>query len=893
MFEATAPFAFFDYFRVPYTLAGTGPRPSVPPGWAALWPSGQGDGGRALLWPTIDGPPYATTGAGRYRLNRSTIFGHVVADGAAQGPAGPGWLPVAPILDGRGRAVASVRRDADGSVVLPFDPGEVMWRYWSEGYRDVDRSAVASGARAAALRAYYLARPLLPRRVQIGLRQAFARVQGAPSFPAWPVETSLHDLYDWLFDLVGSLAGAPVPCIDPWPDGHTWALVLTHDVEAKGGYARMDRLRDVERAAGYRSSWNFVPLREPADERYEVTEDVLRGLRDEGCEVGVHGLRHDGRDLASLDALRERLPAIRSYAERWGAVGFRSPATQRSWDLMPLLGFSYDSSFSDSDPYEPTPGGSCSLYPFFDADMVELPITLPQDHTVFTILRRRDATLWLTKAEHVRAAGGMALVLTHPDYADDERMVAAYRLLLQTHRNDPAAWRALPREVDAWWRERAASSLEETPTGWVVRGPASGRGRVRLREPGGDADADADAGAGGHVLVVVENVPAAIDTRLRKQIDSLLASGHTLSIVTRRDPANARYRSDARIRVYEYPSPPEPAGLLGYAAEYAVSFLAAAALSARVLLRERVDVVQFCQPPDIYFPLAALARRLGYAVLLDQRDLLPELFRARYGRADARVLRALRLLERLSYRGADRVVVVNDYLRERALEHGVDPARVTIVRNGPVLARVGLEHADPALRRERAFLCCWAGKMGRQDRLDILLDAIRAYVHDLGRTDCQFAILGDGECLEETKASARDLGIDAWITFTGWVEEAEVFRYLTTADLGLDSSLQQEVSPVKALEYMAHGLPVVAFDLRETRAIAKGAAAFAPPGDAGALAGVIDDLLHDPARRETLGCAGRERVREGLGWERQAAGYLDVVLDLTRRRRARLVRSRS
>jgi glycosyltransferase involved in cell wall biosynthesis len=397
------------------------------------------------------------------------------------------------------------------------------------------------------------------------------------------------------------------------------------------------------------------------------------------------------------------------------------------------------------------------------------------------------------------------------------------------------------------------------------------------------------------VLVIVENVPAAIDTRLRKQIDSLLASGHTLSIVTRRDPSNDRYRSDPRIRVYEYPSPPEPSGLLGYAVEYAASFLAASALSVRALTQERVDVVQFCQPPDIYFPLAAVLRKLGHGILLDQRDLLPELFAARYGRADERVLRVLRLLERLSYRGAHRVLVVNDYLKERALEHGIAPERVTIVRNGPVLTRVEMAEPDPSLKEGREFLCCWAGKMGRQDRLDVLLRAIDAYVHELGRTDCTFAILGDGECLEEARRSAHELGIEAYVTFTDWIGEREVFAYLATADLGLDSSLQEEVSPVKALEYMAHGLPFVAFDLRETRSIAQGAAAFAPPEDVDALARTIDDLLHDAARREALGRTGRERVRNELAWERQARGYLDVVLDLIRRRRAghRGIRSRS
>jgi glycosyltransferase involved in cell wall biosynthesis len=399
----------------------------------------------------------------------------------------------------------------------------------------------------------------------------------------------------------------------------------------------------------------------------------------------------------------------------------------------------------------------------------------------------------------------------------------------------------------------------------------------------------------GRVLVIVENVPAAIDTRLRKQIDSLLASGHTLSIVSRRDPSNDRYRSDPRIRVYEYPSLPEPSGLLGYAVEYAASFLAASILSVRALTQERVDVVQFCQPPDIYFPLAGILRALGYGILLDQRDLLPELFVARYGRADRRILGVLRLLERLSYRSAHRVLVVNDYLKGRALEHGVASERVTIVRNGPALTRVERAQPDPSLKGGYTFLCCWAGKMGRQDRLDVLLRAISTYVHDLGRTDCRFAILGDGECFEETTRSAQELGIDPYVTFTDWISEPEVFTYLATADLGLDSSLQEEVSPVKALEYMAHGLPFVAFDLLETRSIAEGAAAFVPPEDVDGLARAIDDLLHDPARRASLGRTGRERVREQLAWERQARGYLAVVLDLTRRRpaRRRWVRPRS
>jgi hypothetical protein len=63
--------------------------------------------------------------------------------------------------------------------------------------------------------------------------------------------------------------------------------------------------------------------------------------------------------------------AIRQYANRWGAVGYRSPATHRRWEWMPLLGFEYDSSYPDTDPFEPQPGGCCTWLPYFNDGLVE------------------------------------------------------------------------------------------------------------------------------------------------------------------------------------------------------------------------------------------------------------------------------------------------------------------------------------------------------------------------------------------------------------------------------------------------------------------------------------------------------------------------------------------
>jgi hypothetical protein len=491
VFESSHRHPFLDYFGIPYEVTGepvTGSPGSLTFLGRLRSPARDTHPGRSLLWLRARARAQlgGTCTEGRYRLGASVLVGHVVPDRSAAEwlpRLGSGWRPTEPLRNEDGATVASVWRSADGDVFLPFDVGEIMENLWSERYREVGRSRGAAVARAAVLRGYYLARPAIPRPAQLALRRRLTQVQDQTSFPRWPVEDSLHDLYDWLLALLADVRGEPVPWLDMWPDGRSWALVLTHDVETEFGYRNMHLLRDAERAAGYRSSWNFVP------ERYEVDEALLQRLRDEGCEVGVHGLRHDGHDLGSRRLFDQRLPAIRAYAERWHAVGFRSPATQRVWGWMPELGFEYDSSSTDTDPYEPEPGGCCSYLPFANQELVELPITLPQDHTLFAILRHTNGDVWLDKARHLRARGGMALALAHPDYAIDPHLSAAWGRLLTEFRDDETAWQALPRDVAAWWRRRSASVIRRDGAGWRIDGPAADEGSVRLATPGTPARA--------------------------------------------------------------------------------------------------------------------------------------------------------------------------------------------------------------------------------------------------------------------------------------------------------------------------------------------------------------------------------------------------------------------
>jgi hypothetical protein len=465
---ASRPLGVLDEARVPYERV---PEARRDDSWARL---SADVSDRALHWWSAERGGTAA----RYSVGSTPVWGRVVPEPVVARFAATlegQWRPDVPVLDAAGVPYSSIWRSTTGGTIVPFDPDQVRATFRTEGYRDFGGSASRSLERSLR-RAYYLLRPLVRRRLQIAARRAFSRLQARVDFPRWPVETALHDLDSLILGYVADTAAEPVPYLAAWPSGYSWAFVLTHDVETARGRDAIERVRAVEESAGLRSSWNLVP------ERYVVPDELVARLHAAGCEVGVHGLRHDGRDLASFHTLRRRVPEVRRWARRWDAVGFRAPATQRVWDWMPMLGFDYDSSYPDTDVYEPISGGCCSWLPFFNRDLVELPITLPQDHTLFVILRR-DERLWHEKTDVLRRRGGMALLIVHPDYMLEDRPLRAYDRFLSAYGSDATAWRALPREVSAWWRRRAATSLEFVAGAWRASGPAAAEAAIAFISP--------------------------------------------------------------------------------------------------------------------------------------------------------------------------------------------------------------------------------------------------------------------------------------------------------------------------------------------------------------------------------------------------------------------------
>lgn len=378
------------------------------------------------------------------------------------------------------------------------------------------------------------------------------------------------------------------------------------------------------------------------------------------------------------------------------------------------------------------------------------------------------------------------------------------------------------------------------------------------------------------VLLIIENISIARDHRAQKQLKSLLAGGYRVGVICRSDENNARFRQQG-LDLYEYPAPPEGDGLAVVAFEYGYSVLAAVALVLRALADGPVHAIQVGQPPDIYFVPAFFAKLFGARFIVDQRDLSPEVFAERFGRNDGVLARTLRLFERASWRTADHVFTVNGSLVQVVNERGgIPPSGVTAVANGPLLSAVARGIPDEELREGFEHLVCWHGVMGPQDHVELALQAIAHFTHELGRRDALFVFMGDGVAEPGLRELATELELDPVVRFTGWLAEDVCFTYVATADLGLDTNLQTEVTPVKAMEYMGHGVPLVTFDVHETRLLAGEAASYVEAGDSEEMAGEIARLLDDPEERRRMGDVGRSRIEQQFAWDRQEERYLEI-----------------
>jgi glycosyltransferase involved in cell wall biosynthesis len=379
--------------------------------------------------------------------------------------------------------------------------------------------------------------------------------------------------------------------------------------------------------------------------------------------------------------------------------------------------------------------------------------------------------------------------------------------------------------------------------------------------------------AGNRVLMLLENNPYPQDGRVRREAAALVTAGYEVSVVCPANSGQKRHEIIRRVKVFRYPAPREANGFLGYLWEYGYSMVATFVISVVVFLRHGFDVIHAHNPPDTFLFVAVFYKLFGKKFVFDHHDLAPEMYYARFGGNGSRlVYRTLVWLEKLSCRLADHVIATNESYKSVEMERDRLPKeQITIVRNGPDLDRLRRVEPDPSLRRRAKTIIGYVGVMGFQDGVDYLVRSLRHLVDDVGRTDFFCVIIGKGDAWASLKVLATELDLDDYVWFTGRVSDADLLRYLSTADICVDpdpsNPFNDRSTMIKMTEYMALGKPIVAFDLPEHRYTARDAALYVSPNDELEFARALAQLMDNPERRQAMGASGRQRVENELAWD--------------------------
>lgn len=383
---------------------------------------------------------------------------------------------------------------------------------------------------------------------------------------------------------------------------------------------------------------------------------------------------------------------------------------------------------------------------------------------------------------------------------------------------------------------------------------------------------------------MVENLPVPYDRRVWQQALALKTANYEVSVIS---PATPKYPKLAEhlegIHVYRYPMLIEGKGYVGLIVEYVWSFVCIFFWTLFVSMRRGFKAIMMANPPDIYFPIMWMWRLLGKSTVFDHHDLTPELFATKFNLERSIVLSFFYFAERRMLRAVHKVVSTNESYKAIAMRRGARTAEdVVVVRNAPDPARFSIRAPEPALRKSAKYLVAFLGEIGQQDGVDVLIRAIGTINAELGSDAVHYVLMGAGPHYDNIVAYAKLCGVSEQITFTGRADNDTICRVLSSADLAVDPcpySPHANVSTAtKIMEYMFFSLPIIAFDLLETRRSGEDAIRYARLGDEAHFSRLIVDLLRSEPQRLALGRAARIRLDSVLSW-RVSSRHLITLME--------------
>lgn len=692
-----------------------------------------------------------------------------------------------------------------------------------------------------ARRIYYFLKPYLPWRSRMALRGVLARKKRKACEAIWPI-----------------LPGSEVPPTGwtGWPEGKQFAFSLSHDVEGPAGVAKVRQLAELEMRLGFRSSFNFVP-----EGSYAVPRELRDWLVENGFEVGVHDLHHEGWLYRSRQNFRASAIRINQWLKDWNAVGFRSGFMLHNLDWQRDLDVLYDASTFDTDPFEPQPDGAGTIFPFRvkgDDDrkgFVELPYTLAQDSTLFFVLREKTNEIWKIKARWLAEKGGMALLNLHPDYLafDGAKPKAGefssehYADFLQFIATEYAGryWPALPREVATFCSDKVGERNPHRP----------------LR------------------VCMLTYSAYEFDNRVRRYAESLAMRGDNVEVLSVSLGNDSPRKSTLDgVEITHLVGKTQLRGsTLAYVLQVARFALVAFGVISKRALKRKYDLIHVHNMPDALVFSALVARLQGARLILDLHDLVPELFTdKRRGWSVKPLGVCLRLEEKISAAFVQHVIVSNHLWLDTIEARSAKKEKCSVFINN-VDSRIFYPRKRTRMDDRQVIL--FHGSLSRHQGVDLVIRAMPAVLAHVPRAELH--VYGSGSEKENLKQLAAQLGLQNCVQLNPPVMLGEIPQIVANADVGVVAkradSFGNLAYSTKILEFMSQGVPVV---LSRTKIdqyyFDDTVARFFTSGDVPGLADALITVLTNTELNHSLKTNATKLVAKS-NWETRRPAYFRIV----------------
>lgn len=692
-----------------------------------------------------------------------------------------------------------------------------------------------------AYKIYYTLKPFIPRRLLIELRRRRALRLRARCADIWPIDEK---------------AGKPPLGWTGWPEGKKFALVLTHDVDTAEGQERCSDLMKLEKKLGFRSSFNFVAR------RYSVSSELRRRLVQNGFEVGVHGLYHDGKYYVNRKGFEERAVLINEYLREWGAVGFRSPSMQHNLEWIHDLNIEYDASTFDTDPFEPQPAGMGTIFPFWlkgnggQKGYVELPYTLPQDFTLFIIMREQNIDIWKKKLDWIVNCGGMVLLNTHPDYMHFEEgqkgketysasNYEEFLTYLKTCYKDQY-WHCLPSEMARFWSGSYAGKDQRR------------RGKI-------------------HACMLSYSFYER-DGRVRRYAESLADRGDEVDVIAIKEKGQPDFEIIKGVKVYRIQERArDEKGKFDYLVRLVKFLVKSSLFLSRLHHKKPYQVIHVHSVPDFEVFATLLSKLRGARIILDIHDIVPEFYASKFkGGSGSFIFKLLVAIERASIAFADHVIISNHLWQKTLLSRSVENGKCSVILNYPdesVFSKSGKR------RNKEKLVMIYPGTLNWHQGLDIAIKAFSQIAEKV--PNAEFHIYGSGNAKDELAELVDSLGLKNRVRLNDSVPIDQIADIMATADIGIvpkrNDPFGGEAFSTKILEFMVLGVPVIVSGTKIDRYYFNDSVVkFFEAENIDDLADCMLRLIEDKNARESLAERAEKFVADYV-WDKNKDNYFALV----------------